>query len=122
MAIEFPWMPHTVVWQPKRDSIRGGPANDGKADSLTPGATFPAFVEAKSARWAADTYGVETERRPYLVIGTVGTMRALQMGDELTFNGRVLDIAFAPTIHDYGDGYSHGECMAMGEKTGGRDL
>lgn len=118
---DFPWTPHVVLWKAKKDTRRGGNANDGKAESIEPSAVN-VFVEAKSAEWAARTYGVEVERRPYLVIGKADAMEPIQMGDELVFEGRTLEVAFAPTIHRYGDGYDHGECMAMGEKTGGRIL
>jgi hypothetical protein len=118
--MEFPWTPHTVTWQPKKDSRRGGPANDGKADSETEGGTLTLFIEEKSAAWVARTYGVEVDRRPYLVIGRVEDMEKMQKGDELTFGSQLMQIEYKPTIHDYGDGYTHGETMALGEKTGGR--
>ena len=118
--MEWLWTPHTVTWQPKRDSRRSGTANDGTENSLTPAATLSVFVEPKTAIWAAEAYGVEDERQPHLVIGNADEMAKLVKGDLLMWNGQELEVAVRFTIHRYGDGYEHGEGMAWRNQTGGR--
>jgi hypothetical protein len=80
------------------------------------------FVEAQTVQWAAEKYGVEAERQPHLVIGDAEEMKKLVKGDLLVWDGEVLEVADRFTIHRYGDGFAHGEGMAWGRKTGGRNL
>ena len=113
------WTPFAVTLQPRKDATRGGPANNGSEDTLSPG-TFNVFIEARDTQWAAER-GVMTENQPHLVIGYPNDMRLIVMGDLIQWGDRVLKVENRPVIYDYGDGYPSAELIATDQTSGGRN-
>jgi hypothetical protein len=116
----FPWTPHTATWQPRKDGLRGGNANDGPEDSEVEQAQIACFLEPKTSNWVAERYGTSVDRQPYLFVGTKADFEPIQKGDLILWDGKTLYVEQKPQIHDYGDGYVHGETYVTDQTTGGR--